>query len=64
MGYMSGWEKQMELDILDEMCGKHEITPKQYIIACKEVRRRDRTAKYAVELARALAPSEPTAVLA
>ena len=57
MGIMSSWEKQLELDIIDKLMSEHQITPKQYIIACREVRVRDRTASYAVELAKAIAPA-------
>lgn len=56
MGIMSSWEKQIELDIIDDLARKGDLTPKQYMLACREIRRRDRTAQYAVELAKALAP--------
>ena len=57
MGKMSWFEKSIELDIIDEMAQKGELTPKQYMLACREVRLRSRTASWAVELARALAPT-------
>ena len=57
MGKMSWFDKQCELDNLEAMFKDGELTAKQYIIACKEVRVRDRTASWAAELARALAPS-------
>jgi len=56
MGKMTWFEKQIELDIVDELAKKGELTGKQYCIACKEIRLRDRTAEWAVELAKAKAP--------
>ena len=50
---MSWFDKSVELDILDEMAANGELTPKQYLFACRQVRRYDRTAKYAAELAKA-----------
>ena len=50
---MSWFDKSVELDILDEMAANGELTPKQYVFACRQVRRYDRTAKYAAELAKA-----------
>lgn len=56
MGKMTWFEKQMELDIVDDLAKKGELTGKQYRIACKEIRLHDRTAKWAIELAKALEP--------
>lgn len=50
---MNWFEKQIELDILDTMAANKELTPKQYLFACKQVRRYERTAAYAAELAKA-----------